>query len=102
MPAPAAPALGNLTSSMVVGEKGIPTAPDPVRNAEGGTVTPPIEMSGYGSDCTRSEDLQDGIKKVEAIVSVWSKKELTAAYAGCAVCLICHLFLIFLGGARRG
>ena len=79
---------------MVVGEKGIPTAPDPVRDAEGGPVTLPNEMSGYGSDCTRSEDLQDGIKKVEAIVSVWSKKELTAAYAGCAVCLICHLFLI--------
>ena len=100
MPAPEAPAPGNLTSGVAVGEKGIPTAPDPVGSAECEPVTPPNEKSGYDSGCTGLEDMQDGIKKVEAIASVWTKKELIAVYAGCAACLASAIYFLifFLGG----
>jgi hypothetical protein len=43
---------------------------------------PQNEMSSYDSDSLVTEDAQEGIKKVEAIASTWTKKELYIAYVG--------------------
>ncbi|KAF8534948.1 major facilitator superfamily domain-containing protein [Trichophaea hybrida] len=70
--------MGNLTSTFAA-EKS-----DPVRD---GGVTPLNEKSSYDSESPVTEGAQEGIKKVEAIASTWTKKELYIAYAG--------IFLIF-------
>jgi hypothetical protein len=79
MPVLTPPAMANLTSGFT-SEKS--AGIDPVNSAELGT--PSNEKSEYDSGILvlGDSEIQDGVAKVEAIASVWSKKELYIAYIG--------------------
>jgi len=78
MPAVPVPAMGNLTSGFGAEEK--KTGRGSLHNAEAGAS--PNEKANYDSDLPISEDVQGGVAKVEAMASVWTKKELYIAYTG--------------------
>lgn len=78
MPVLSIPALDNLTFGLGAEEKS--TGRDPISNAEIGPS--PNEKSNFDSDSPISKDVQDGVAKVEAMATVWTKKELYIAYIG--------------------
>jgi hypothetical protein len=90
MPLAVNQALHNLTSDFK-GDKSAGT--DTVNNAELGT--PSDEKTGDESTKRTwgTLEVQDGVKKIEAVATVWTKKELYLAYSGCvfAFC-VAHVF----------
>ncbi|KAA8911471.1 major facilitator superfamily domain-containing protein [Sphaerosporella brunnea] len=85
MPAFTPPAAGTLTTGLQA-EKS--AAVDPVSNAEiGAQQDEKSDDSGSDKAVIGDSELQHGVAKIEALASVWSKRDLYIAYIG--------IFLIF-------
>jgi hypothetical protein len=103
MPLAVNQALHNLTSDLT-GEKSAGT--DTVNNAELGTPSDEKVDDESVNQARGDSEVQDGVKKIEAVATVWTKKELYLAYAGCvfAFC-VAHVFWSPIDAdkaARRG
>ena len=72
---PVMPPMGNLTAGFAAEKTPIN---DPAHNAEVGN-----EKGDFDSD-SQGGEVQEGIKKVEAMASVWTKRDIYIAYIGYA------------------